>query len=144
MKEIIKNLETILASTYSLAVKTQNYHWNVVSQNFKPLHELFGAQYSELALAIDEIAERIRALGPKIEASFSAFDSLSKVKNGNKNFSATEMLKDLALSHKIIVKLLQEGIKIAQKQGDEATADLLITRAKEHEKNIWMIESSIG
>jgi len=54
------------------------------------------------------------------------------------------MLKDLALSHKIIVKLLQEGIKIAQKQGDEATADLLITRAKEHEKNIWMIESSIG
>jgi starvation-inducible DNA-binding protein len=108
------------------------------------LHELFGTQYDQLALAVDEIAERIRVLGPKIEANFGAFDGASKVKNGNKNFTATEMLKDLAASHKIVVKLLKEGTKISQKHGDEAVADLLITRTEAHEKDIWMIESSIG
>ena len=85
--QTIQNLEKLLADSYALALKTQNYHWNVVGENFKPLHELFGAQYEEIADAIDEIAERIRALGSKVEGTFENFIKLSKIKSGNKNFS---------------------------------------------------------
>ena len=69
----LENLEITLATSYALALKTQNYHWNVVGANFKPLHELFGAQYEELSDAIDEVAERIRALGSKVDGSFENF-----------------------------------------------------------------------
>ena len=143
MKDVIKNLETIVANSYALAVKTQNYHWNVTGPNFKSLHEMFDVQYTDLAAAVDEIAERIRMLGSKIDASFEAFNKLSKIKNGNKNLSSSEMLKDLASGHKIIVKMLREGLVIAQKNNDEAIADLLITRVEAHDKNIWMIEASL-
>lgn len=143
-KEVIKNLEVILASSYGLTLKTQNYHWNVVGANFKPLHEMFGAQYEELAVAIDELAERIRALGDKVDGSFENFSKLSKVKSGDKNLKANDMLKDLVSGHETIIKLLHVGIKAAQKASDEATADMFIGRVESHEKAAWMLRSSIA
>jgi starvation-inducible DNA-binding protein len=139
---VIKVLENILASSYGLVVKTQNYHWNVSGPNFKPLHELFGAQYEELFTALDEFAERIRALGVKAEASFEHFIKLNQAKKGNENLSANEMLQDLALDHQALIKMLKDGIIIAQSNGDEATADMFIGRVQIHEKALWMIEVS--
>ena len=143
MKDLIQNLEMVVANSYVLAVKTQNYHWNVTGPNFKSLHEMFGAQYEDLSAAIDEIAERVRMMGNKIDASFEAFSELSEIKSGNKNFNSVEMLQDLAASHKTLVKMLKSGIVIAQNYHDEATADILITRAEIHDKHIWMIEASL-
>ena len=140
--KVVKTLEEALATSYALVVKTQNYHWNVSGPNFKSVHELFGAQYEELFAALDEIAERIRALGVKVEASFEYFSKLNKAKKGNENLDNKEMLQDLALDHQALIEILKNGIEIAQKNGDEATADMFIGRVMVHEKALWMIESS--
>lgn len=137
-----QSLEKVLANSYALALKTQNYHWNVVGENFKSLHELFASQYEELSDAIDEIAERIRALGVKVDGSFENFQKLSSIKSGDKNLSKNEMLRDLILGHEVLVQELRSGIKTAQEDGDEVTADILIGRANSHEKSIWMLSSS--
>lgn len=142
--EVVKNLEIVLANSYALSLKTQNYHWNVVGANFKPLHEMFAAQYENLSTAIDLIAERIRALGSKVEGTFENFFKLSKIKAADKNLSSEAMLKDLLSSNEILVKFLKEGIVIAQKNSDEATADMLIGRVETHEKAMWMIRVSLG
>lgn len=139
----LENLEVILATSYALALKTQNYHWNVVGANFKPLHELFGAQYEEISAAIDEIAERIRTLGSKVEATFENFSKVSLVKNGNKNFDQKAMLQDLIASNELLVNFMKKSVKIAQDEEDEATADLFIGRIEIHEKAIWMLAASI-
>ena len=136
-------LDKIIADSYILMLKTQNYHWNVVGENFKSLHELFQTQYEDLFSAIDEIAERIRALGSKVEGSFEHFKKLSDFRNANKNFHSKDMIQDLLNDHELIAKILREAIKLAQSEGDEISADLFIQRAKIHEKNIWMLTSSI-
>jgi len=141
--QTIEVLEKVLANSYVLYLKTQNYHWNVVGENFKSLHELFEVQYGDLAAANDEIAERIRALGSKVEGTFENFQKLSKFKSANKNFDSKAMLKDLVSDNEALVKFLAEGVKIAQGEGDEGTADLFIGRIKTHEKAIWMLESSL-
>ena len=141
--QTLENLEKVLANSYALVLKTQNYHWNVVGENFKTLHELFGAQYEEMANAIDEIAERIRALGSKVEGTFENFAKISKIKNANKNFKSSEMLQDLVSSHEILIEQLKIAIKTAQEEGDEATADIFIGRTQVHQKAVWMLESSI-
>lgn len=140
--QTVETLEKVLAHTYALMLKTQNYHWNVVGENFKPLHELFGVQYEELFEAIDEIAERIRALGSKVEGTFANFQKLSKFKNGDKNLDSEMMLKDLIADHEALNHALKTGIKTAQGEGDEGTADLFIRRTQVHEKAVWMLESS--
>jgi len=140
--QTLEHLEKVLANTYALGLKTQNYHWNVVGENFKSLHELFGAQYEEIFDAIDELAERIRALGSKVEGTFENFSKIAKIKSGNKNFKSGEMLKDLIASHELLTDQLKKGVKIAQDEGDEATADMFIGRTQAHEKAIWMLVSS--
>ncbi len=135
-------LEKVLADSYTLMLKTQNYHWNVVGENFKPLHELFGAQYEEIFEAIDEIAERIRALGSKVDGSFENFQKLSEIKKGDKNADAKTMIKNLISDHEALIKSLNSGIKIAQGEGDEGTADMFIGRIQAHEKAAWMLSSS--
>jgi starvation-inducible DNA-binding protein len=140
--QTLEALENILAGSYLLMLKTHNYHWNVVGENFKPLHELFQIQYEELFTAIDEIAERIRALGSKVDGSFENFKKHSELKNANKDFSAKEMVKDLIADHENLVKNLHKAIKTAQSEGDESSADIFIQRAKSHEKTIWMLVSS--
>lgn len=137
------HLKKVVANSYALSLKLQNYHWNVEGRNFKPLHELFGEQYEELSDAIDDLAERIRALGSKVEASFDVFSKLNDAKDGNHNASESEMINDLVSDHESLVKTLNEGIQIAQDQGDEATADMFIERIQIHEKSAWMLRSSL-
>jgi len=138
----VQALEELLANTYVLLIKTQNYHWNVEGPNFKSLHELFEIQYNDLFASVDEIAERVRALGTKVDASFENFSKLSKIKKGEKSLDASAMISDLVASNDVIVKSLEAGIKTAQDEGDEGTADLFIQRLKVHEKAIWMLQSS--
>ncbi|NBX52783.1 MAG: DNA starvation/stationary phase protection protein [Proteobacteria bacterium] len=141
--QTLEALEKVLADSYALMLKTQNYHWNVVGDNFKSLHEMFQLQYEELFGAIDELAERIRSLGSKVDGTFDHFKKYSDIKSGNKDFSAQEMIKDLIFDHEIIVKQLHKSIKISQQEGDESSADIFIQRAKAHEKTIWMLVASV-
>ena len=140
--QALVSLEKVLANSYALYLKTQNYHWNVVGANFKSLHELFNEQYNDLAAAIDEIAERIRALGVKVDGTFENFSKLSKIKSGDKNAKNEAMIRDLISGNETVADFLKEGIKAAQSEQDEGTADLLIGRLKIHEKAIWMLQSS--
>ncbi len=142
-KNIAKTLHNVLSNSYALALKTQNYHWNVVGANFKSLHELFGAQYEELSAAIDEIAERIRALDILVPASFDVFGKESKIKNGDENAKTQAMIKELYNDNQTLTKILNDALKIAQKEGDEGTADMLIGRIQAHDKNAWMLKSSL-
>lgn len=139
----IESLEQVLANTYSLYLKTQNYHWNVTGPNFKALHELFGAQYESIIPAIDEIAERIRALGKKVDGSYTNFDKLTKFSIPNKDLKSEEMVKDLVKSNKILIDIIKKSVSIAQKDQDDASADILIVRIEEHQKMLWMLESSL-
>lgn len=135
-------LENVLANSYALLIKTQNYHWNVAGENFKSLHELFEVQYNDLFESVDLIAERLRALGHKVDASFDAFAKLSAGKKANKNAASAEMIKDLINDNEALVKVLKAGIKTAQDENDEGTADIFITRIKALEKAVWMLEAS--
>ena len=126
MQKVIANLESVLANTYSLYLKTQNYHWNVTGPSFKALHELFQLQYEEMIPAIDEIAERIRTLDVRVDGTYENFSALSVIAPGNKNLNAQEMVADLVEDNLKVNSLLQKGVEIAQQLSDEATADILI------------------
>ncbi len=139
----VENLEKTLANSYLLALKTQNYHWNVVGENFKSLHELFGSQYEDLSDAIDELAERIRALGSKVDGSFENFQKAGSIKSGDKNLKSSDMIKDLIAGHEVIVSDLKDAVKVAQAGEDESTADMFIGRITIHEKAAWMLSSSL-
>ena len=140
---VAESLKKVLASSYILSLKTQNNHWNVKGPHFKQLHDLFGEQYNELNTAIDDIAERIRALGINAPANYSTYQSLSEIKDGKEDQDSVSMVKDLANDQKKVVDDLNNAIEVAQKAGDESTADLAIGRITAHEKNKWMLESSI-
>lgn len=137
-------LDKILTDSYMLMLKTQNYHWNVVGANFKSLHELFQLQYEDLFQAIDEIAERIRALGSKVEGSFDHFKKVSDFTNANKNFDSKNMVHDLINDNTLLSRILHQAIKVAQEEGDEASADIFIKRCQVHEKATWMLTSSLN
>ncbi|WP_341793242.1 MULTISPECIES: Dps family protein [unclassified Rickettsia] len=138
----IKALEVILADSYALYLKTQNYHWNVEGLEFRSLHLLFEGQYEDLAEGIDELAERIRTLKSKV-SPLSDLMKHTSIKEPNINSNSTAMLKDLVHDQEIIIATLYKGVKISQEEGDEGTADMLINRLKVHEKNKWMLSSSI-
>lgn len=127
---------------YILKLKTQNYHWNVESKEFRSLHLLFEEQYEDLAEALDEVAERIRMIGAKV-ATLTAIIKHSSIKEANPNFNASDMLKDLIHDQEVIVETLCTGLKVSQGLGDEGTADIIINRIKVHEKNKWMLKSSL-
>lgn len=105
MSKVIKKLEVALADTYALYLKTQNYHWHVTGPQFKSLHELFEMQYKELAEAVDQIAERIRIMGHKAPATFTEFNQLKTIKDGDSGLSANEMVSELAKDNMMIVKI---------------------------------------
>lgn len=139
-----ESLKEVLSDSYLLYLKTQNYHWNVTGPNFKSLHELFNAQYSELADAIDTLAERIRALGEFAPGSFSAFSSKSNIREETREgISAHDILKQLIEDHDAILATIHKALAVAQKEGDDATADILIVRTEVHDKNKWMLKSSM-
>lgn len=139
MAHVAEKLFVILANTYALYLKTQNYHWHVHGLQFKPLHELFEDQYRELAEAIDSLAERIRALGAQAPASFSALDALKTLDDGDADASAQQMVEDLYRDHKTLIAGLYDALLEAQEANDEGSAALLTDRISSHEKTHWML-----
>ncbi len=142
MSTIIKRLEVTLADTYALYLKTQNYHWHVRGPQFKSLHELFEMQYKELAEAVDQVAERILMMGHKAPATFNDFNHLKSIKDGDSSISANQMVSELAEDHSILVRDLNQAIKVAQENNDEGTISLLSERIAAHEKAHWMLAAS--
>ena len=140
--ELMNKLKVILADTYALYLKTQNYHWHVTGPQFKPLHELFEVQYRELAEAIDTIAERIRILGHIAPASFHDFSHLKTLQDGDAEHNSNEMVTELALDHGTLVRDLNQAMVLAQALNDEGTVSLLSERIAAHEKNRWMLSAS--
>lgn len=143
LKEVADELTDFLADTYALYLKTQNFHWNLTGREFFSLHLLFEKQYEDLADAVDEIAERIRALGFYAEASFSAFKKRTKIPDENKKVSISEMVKRLLKGHEYISKTYRPMITKWQKLHDEMSADLMIKRLGIHEKAAWMLRSEL-
>lgn len=140
---VIEKLKQLLADNYALYLKTQNYHWNVTGPNFKALHDLFEENYNDLFTANDDIAERIRTLGAKVPATFTVFDSGSKIEDGNENADAPTMVKDLADDQMVILASLKQVLEAAQSVDDEGTIDLISERISTHEKAGWMLRSSV-
>jgi len=141
-KEIQSALHRLLADTYALYLKSQNYHWHVRGPNFKSLHELFEEQYTELAEAVDEIAERIITLGGQAPASFSEFNELKSINDGDSSSPSNKMLDDLVSNHNTIVGNLKSALKLADGASDDGTVDLLSGRIGWHEKVVWMLQAS--
>ena len=138
-----ETLSKLLADSYVLYLKTHNFHWNVTGPMFTTLHTLFETEYTELALAVDEIAERIRALGAVAPGSFSAYSGLASIKEAEGVPKATDMIKELVEDQAKVVDAAKEVVKAAEAAGDDATADLGIRRIQVHEKNSWMLASHL-
>ena len=140
-KAIADGLSRLLADSYTLYLKTHNYHWNVTGPMFNTLHLMFETQYTELALAVDLIAERIRALGVHAPGSYAAFAKLSSIAESEKVPNAMEMVADLVKGQEAVVRTARSVFPLAEKAHDEATADLLTQRIQLHEKTAWMLRS---
>lgn len=136
------HLKKLLANTYALYLKTQNYHWNVTGAHFYSLHKMLEEQYGELAEAVDEIAERIRMLGEHAPGSFAEFAKLLVIDEAAGKLSAADMLQQLVADHAAIVKLCYDTLAKAQESSDEGTAGLVAERIGAHEKVMWMLKSS--
>jgi len=140
---VVEALSELLASSYTLYLKTHNYHWNVTGPMFTTLHTLFETQYTELALAVDEIAERIRTLGAFAPGSFTAFAELSVVSEETGHPNAKEMIRVLVADQKAISDAAQRVIEAADSANDAASEDLGTRRMDIHEKNAWMLRSHL-
>ena len=140
-KEIADGLSVLLADTYTLYLKTHNFHWNVTGPMFQTLHLMFEQQYNELALAVDLIAERIRALGFPAPATYADFLKLSTIKENRGVPSAKEMIELLVEGQESVVRTARSLFPVVDKAHDEPTADLLTQRMQIHEKTAWMLIS---
>lgn len=140
---VADKIANVLADTYTLMLKTQNYHWNVTGYRFRSLHSMFEEQYKELFDAVDLLAERIRALGFLAPASYEAFADLSTIKGETDSPDADTMLRNLESDHQIIRKVLYELVDIAETVGDEVSIDMAVERLRAHEKYIWMLGSML-
>lgn len=143
-KAIAHGLSVLLADTYTLYLKTHNYHWNVTGPMFQTLHTLFETQYTELAVAVDDIAERIRALGEFAPGSYKEYAKLTNLKEADGIPSAEEMIKDLVKGQEAIAKTARSIVPVADGASDEVTLDLLTQRMTIHEKNAWMLRSLVA
>lgn len=143
-KDIAQHLSRLLADSYTLYLKTHNYHWNVTGPQFNTLHTMFEAQYTELATAIDEIAERIRALGINAPGSYSEFSDLTSIQESPGGESAEDMVRELVIGQETLVRTARQAFPAASDANDEPTADLLTQRMQLHEKNAWMLRSMIA
>jgi len=141
---IAEGLSRLLADTYTLYLKTHNFHWNVTGPMFNTLHLMFEQQYNELALAVDLIAERIRSLGFHAPGSYAAYAKLSSVPESEDTPSAEEMIRQLAEGQEIVVRTAREIFPAADAAHDEPTADLLTQRMQVHEKTAWMLRSMLA
>ena len=136
-------LSHLLADSYTLYLKTHNFHWNVTGPMFTTLHTLFETQYTELALAVDEIAERIRALGHRAPGSYKEFAALSAVKDADSVPSAHDMIRALEQDLATVVASAKKVFEAAETAGDQASGDLAVRRMDVSEKNAWMLRSHL-
>ena len=140
-KEIAQGLSRLLADTYSLYLQTHNFHWNVKGPMFQTLHLMFETQYNELALAVDLIAERIRALGFPAPGTYEEFAALSTIKSVKGVPKAPKMIETLIKGQEAVVKTARSIFDVVDRNNDEPTADLLTQRMQIHEKTAWMLRS---
>jgi starvation-inducible DNA-binding protein len=143
-EQIAQGLSHLLADSYTLYLKTHNYHWNVTGPMFRTLHLMFEEQYNELFLAVDQIAERIRSLGTKAPGSYTEFSSLSKVKDDEGEQDATAMLHSLINAHETVIRTARETLPQAEAANDQVSLDLLTQRLEIHEKTAWMLRSLLA
>lgn len=141
---IAGGLSKLLADSYTLYLKTHNYHWNVTGPMFNTLHLMFEQQYTELATAVDEIAERIRALGVPAPGSYKAYAELTDIEEETGAPDAEEMIRQLVAGQETVVRTARSTFPLVDKANDEPTADLLTQRMQVHEKNAWMLRSMLG
>lgn len=139
--KIVDSLSTVLGDAFMLYLKTHNFHWNVTGPMFSTLHVMFEEQYTEQWNALDEIAERIRALGHFAPATSQRYVQLSSIKEEPEVLSAKEMIRQLVEGNEILVRTMRAGVKVADDLDDFPTADMLTTRMEVHEKNAWMLRS---
>ncbi len=140
---VVAELSVVLSDTYILALKTQNYHWNVTGPMFAMLHELFGKQYDDLSAVVDDVAERIRALGAPAPGSFAVFSKHSSLREETGAPSSVAMIRNLVKDHETTLANIQDALSAAQKAADEATADMLIGRIEWHQKALWMLRAHL-
>lgn len=143
-QEVAHGLARLLADTYTLYLKTHNFHWNVTGPMFTSLHLLFEQQYTELALAVDLIAERMRALGEPAPGSYAQFASLTSLREETGVPSAEEMLRQLVEGQEAVVRTARAAFPAAEGAADQVTLDLLTQRMQVHEKAAWMLRSLLA
>lgn len=143
-KTIAEGLSHLLADSYTLYLKTQNFHWNVTGPHFTSLHLMFEQQYTELANAVDEIAERIRALGFTAPGGFESYMKLATIKDSPETLSAHEMIEQLITDHETIVKNINAIFPQAENASDQPSTDIMTRRLEVHEKATWMLRSLIA
>ncbi len=142
-KAIAKGLSHLLADTYTLYLKTHYFHWNVTGPMFNTLHLMFETQYTELAVAVDDIAERIRSLDEYAPGTYSQFAKLSSIEESKSVPSATDMIQELVDAHEAVCRTARKVFPAANQADDEATADLVTQRLQLHEKTAWMLRSML-
>lgn len=140
-KKTAEKLKQLLADSYTLYLQTHNFHWNVTGSHFRELHLMFEEHYIELAVAVDDIAERIRTLDFAAPATYKEFTKLSSIEEVDGVPAGTDMLKILTESHEQVLRTAREVLKIAQTSMDESTASLVSDRMRIHEKTVWMLRA---
>ena len=141
--KVADELAHLLADTYTVYLKTHGFHWNVTGPMFTTLHTMFEQQYTELALAVDEIAERIRAIGHAAPGSFAEFSEIATVKESRGKKSADKMLRELVADQKTIADAARRVVEAAEEENDSASGDLGVRRIDVHDKNAWMLRSHL-
>jgi starvation-inducible DNA-binding protein len=141
---IAAGLSRVLADSYTLYLKTHNYHWNVVGPMFHSLHTMFEVQYTELALAVDEIAERIRAMGEPAPGTYREFAALATVSEDTDRPDAQEMIRRLVDAQETTARTIREVLPLAEAAPDQVSTDLLVRRLDVHEKTAWMLRSLLA
>ena len=141
---ITEGLSRLLADSYTLYLKTHNYHWNVTGPMFQTLHLMFETQYNELALAVDLIAERIRSLGAPAPGSYREFAALASIAEDEDRPDATEMIRRLVKGQETVARTARSVFPAVESAHDEPTADLLTQRMQVHEKTAWMLRSLLA
>ncbi|GGF83627.1 Dps family protein [Alteromonas lipolytica] len=141
---IAHGLKQLLADSYTLYLQTHNFHWNVTGPQFRELHLMFEEHYTELATAVDDIAERIRTLGVAAPGTYKAFAALSSIEEVEGVPEASEMIRLLTTGHEQIVRTCRSALARAQQGDDESSAALISDRMRQHEKTAWMLRAMLG
>lgn len=143
-REVVEELTKVLADSYAVYLKTHGYHWNVRGPEFFAVHNLLEQQYRDIWEALDDIAERIRALGEFAPQGYAAFANLTSIKDGEPDRDAMGMLRELMRDHETVIATSRRALEVADEDGDDVTVDLLTQRLAAHEKFAWMLRSTLG